>query len=155
MRNQRPTLLGVAIHGMSDLRTTVLSLLLGGISLADTAVSQPPSLPTPALTDGVWWTSQEGGPFDEAAYEFVTRFQYAGGDVNLLAGVFRQATGMHADAFAAAHLFGPMEITEVDWSTWGKREGYPNLSGSLLLLPRDMAKLGLLVLQSGRWQDRH
>jgi CubicO group peptidase (beta-lactamase class C family) len=83
-----------------------------------------------------------------------TEWNYTGADVNLLGGIIHQATGLHADVFAGKHLFAPLEITDFDWSTFGKIEGYPNLAGSLRLRPRDMAKIGTLVLRDGRWQDR-
>ncbi len=90
----------------------------------------------------------------EPAHEPGTVWSYANPDVNLLAGVLHQATGQHADEFAAEHLFAPLGITNFDWSTWGKQEGYPNVAGSLLLRPRDMAKIGALVLTEGRWHGR-
>jgi CubicO group peptidase (beta-lactamase class C family) len=88
----------------------------------------------------------------EIAHEPGTQWDYANPDVNLLSGVIYRATGLHADAFAAKHLFTPLGITDFDWTTYGKIEGYPNLAGSLRLRPRDMAKIGALMLADGRWQ---
>lgn len=88
----------------------------------------------------------------EVMHEPGTKWNYASPDVNILGGVIRQATGLHADVFAGKYLFAPLGITDFDWSTFGKIEGYPNLAGSLRLRPRDMAKIGALVLAGGRWQ---
>ncbi len=47
----------------------------------------------------------------EPAHEPGTVWSYADSDVNLLAGVLRQATGQHADEFGAEPLFAPLGIT--------------------------------------------
>jgi CubicO group peptidase (beta-lactamase class C family) len=97
-------------------------------------------------------------PYHHVLTEGVTglhgqRWRFGDRDVNLLAGVLRQATGLHADEFAAAYLFAPLAIESYDWSA-GRKEGFPMLHGTLRLRPRDLAKLGSLVLESGRWQGR-
>ncbi len=81
-----------------------------------------------------------------------TRFLYVGANVNLLAGVLHHATGQHADEFAGRYLFGPLGIQGWDWDQ-AKVEGYPSMAGTLQLRPLDMAKLGQLVLNEGRWKD--
>lgn len=80
-------------------------------------------------------------------------FEYVSPNVDLLAGVIKEATGMHADAYAEEHLFGPLGFGAYDWE-YGRWEGYPLMDGSLHLLPRDMAKLGQLILDGGRWQGK-
>ena len=82
-----------------------------------------------------------------------SRWLYNDSDVELLGGVLRGATGMQADELAAQALFAPLEITAWDWES-GKTEGYPLLSGALRLRPLDMAKIGQLVLDRGRWRGR-
>jgi CubicO group peptidase (beta-lactamase class C family) len=86
-------------------------------------------------------------------YEPGTRFLYIGADVNLLAGVLRNATGQHADDFAGNHLFEPLGVQDWDWER-AKVEGYPSMAGTLQLRPLDMAKLGQLVLNQGRWNGK-
>jgi CubicO group peptidase (beta-lactamase class C family) len=80
-----------------------------------------------------------------------THWAYHSANVNLLAGVLKQATGLHADEFAEAHLFAPLGITAYDWS-YLATDGYRLMDGSLQLRPRDMAKLGLLLRDGGRWR---
>ena len=46
-----------------------------------------------------------------------TKWDYVSANVNLLAGVIFNATGVHADAFAREILFGPLGIATSDWST--------------------------------------
>lgn len=82
-----------------------------------------------------------------------THWAYQSANVDLLAGVLKQATGMHADAWAQERLFGPLGITAWDWNGMAVG-GYRLMDGSLRLRPRDMAKLGMLLRDEGRWQGR-
>jgi CubicO group peptidase (beta-lactamase class C family) len=54
--------------------------------------------------------------------------------------------------FAEKNLFRPLEIANVDWMA--DRDGYLIGASGLSLTARDMAKLGLLYLQRGRWDDK-
>ena len=116
------------------------------------------------MTAGLDWEPQEvtqawpGGPelFDEifrrrVVHEPGTRWLYNNADIELLGGVLRRATGLHGDELAAQALFGPLGITTWNWER-GRREGYPSLSGALHLRPLDMAKIGQMVLDGGRWR---
>jgi CubicO group peptidase (beta-lactamase class C family) len=77
-------------------------------------------------------------------------FQYDEGSANLLAGVIKHATGKHADVFAEECLFKPLDIKTYNWEE-EKQNGYPCCQGSLELRPRDMARIGQLVLNGGVW----
>ncbi|MCP4654441.1 MAG: serine hydrolase [bacterium] len=80
------------------------------------------------------------------------QFQYDSGGVILTSSMLKNRTGMHADAFAERHLFEPLGISRKRWIR--NREGHPHTGGGLDLLPRDMARFGLLYLRGGRWGDR-
>jgi CubicO group peptidase (beta-lactamase class C family) len=73
--------------------------------------------------------------------------------VNLLSGVLWRATGLHADEFAATFLFEPLGVEVFEWNR-GAQGDFPRMHAGLRLRPRDMAKLGQLVLEEGRWQGR-
>lgn len=79
-------------------------------------------------------------------------FEYISPNMDLLAGVIKHASGMYADDFAEKYLFSPLGITGYRWD-YGRWEGHPLMDGSLALRPRDMAKIGQLVLDGGRWDD--
>jgi len=81
-----------------------------------------------------------------------TRFQYDSGGVILMSSILKSRTGMHADSFAEKYLFIPLGIKNVMWHR--NQEGHPHTGGGLSLLPRDMAKFGLLYLRKGRWENR-
>jgi CubicO group peptidase (beta-lactamase class C family) len=82
-----------------------------------------------------------------------SEFDYVSPNATLLAGVIKHATGDHADAFAERRLFGPLGIEEYDWDD-GRNRGYPRTEGTLKLRPRDMAKIGALVLGGGEWKGK-
>jgi CubicO group peptidase (beta-lactamase class C family) len=79
-------------------------------------------------------------------------FVYNSGATVLLAHVFRRSTGQDLGEYAARHLFEPLGITDFYWKR--TPTGLPDAEGGLYLLPRDLAKLGLLYLRGGRWRDR-
>lgn len=79
-----------------------------------------------------------------------SEFDYVSPNATLLAGVIKHATGLEADEYAEKYLFGPLGIVEYDWNE-GRQRGHPRTDGTLKLRPRDMAKIGALVLGDGEW----
>ncbi|MGL1590489.1 hypothetical protein ACSTHS_00335, partial [Vibrio parahaemolyticus] len=73
------------------------------------------------------------------------------GALMLVSAVVRKATGKPLDEFARETLFEPLGITGAEWARY---RGYTNAGGGLRLRPRDMAKMGQLVLAGGRWNGR-
>ncbi|HEV2302586.1 MAG TPA: serine hydrolase, partial [Stellaceae bacterium] len=81
-----------------------------------------------------------------------TVWTYSGGGVGLLASILQKATRRRLDVFARETLFGPLGIA--DWKWWPLASGDPSASGGLFLRPRDLAKIGQLVLAGGVWHGR-
>ncbi|MEO6036090.1 MAG: serine hydrolase [Verrucomicrobiota bacterium] len=79
------------------------------------------------------------------------RWAYCSGNCHLLSTILTQMTGTNALAFARRELFAPLGIEDVMWSEDARRNNHG--WGDLQLHPRDMAKLGQLFLQRGRWRD--
>jgi len=81
-----------------------------------------------------------------------TRFGYCSGNPHLLSIILSQNVGTNALAFARKELFEPLGIEDVYWPVdpQGRNHGW----GDLQLHPRDIAKLGQLFLQRGRWGNR-
>ena len=81
-----------------------------------------------------------------------TRWAYSNEGAQLLSPVLDRAARAPVQRYAAPRLFGPL----------GKRaprfyvdpHGHAQTYANLLTTPRDLARLGLLVLQRGRWQGR-
>jgi CubicO group peptidase (beta-lactamase class C family) len=78
-------------------------------------------------------------------------FFYNTGALALVSAIMRKATGRPLDEFAREVLFEPLGITAVEWK---RRKGDTDAGGGLRLRPRDMAKIGQLVLAGGRWNGR-
>ena len=72
---------------------------------------------------------------------------YNTGALTLVSAIVRKATGRTLDEFARETLFQPLGITSVEWV---RVKGDSDAGGGLRLRPRDMAKIGQLVLSSGR-----
>ena len=78
-------------------------------------------------------------------------FFYNTGALALVSAIIRKATGHPLDEFARENLFEPLGITAVEWERY---KVDTDAGGGLRLRPRDMAKIGQLVLAGGRWNDR-
>ncbi len=118
------------------------------------------------MSMGLDWTDQEAEQFAppggdrltdvlarNVEQEPGTHWRYVSRDTHLLSNVILEATGKHADVFAAEYLFAPLEISTWDWET-NKYEDHPSMSGTLEMHPRDMAKVGQLVLGEGSWKGQ-
>ena len=78
-----------------------------------------------------------------------TVFNYSSGESVLLAHIFRQATGMDLEEYAARHLFGPIGITRWFWKR--TPSGSLDTEGGLYLEARDLARIWELFLRDGVW----
>ena len=79
-----------------------------------------------------------------------TKWYYNGGGTNLVGQVIQRGSGMRLDYFADKYLFDPLGIRSSKWVYINRDFVY--CSGDLRLRPRDMAKLGQLVLDKGTWK---
>jgi hypothetical protein len=68
----------------------------------------------------------------------------------LLAAVLQKTSGYLVDVFANEALFGRLDIQDVEWRRYA--DGTANMSG-LRMRPRDLAKIGQLVLNGGVWNN--
>jgi len=124
-----------------------------------------------SMSSGLEWDEWQAGPFtsdeirlfwksDPARFFFDrplaappgTRFNYNGGSTATLAELLTRIQGKPLVELARTTLFEPLGIT--DWSWARDLRGRPLAFAGLRLRPRDMAKLGRLVLARGRWRDR-
>jgi CubicO group peptidase (beta-lactamase class C family) len=79
-------------------------------------------------------------------------FTYNSGLSILLGEIIRKSTGMYADKFAEKYFLGPLGISEYDWYRHG--DGTIQTGGGLRLRPRDMAKIGYMMLKNGNWKGK-
>jgi CubicO group peptidase (beta-lactamase class C family) len=81
-----------------------------------------------------------------------THFRYDGIGSDLLSVVLSKAIKQDAGDFAKRKLFDPLGIANYTW--YADSEGYLHGERGLHLTARDMAKIGILYLQHGRWGEK-
>ena len=81
-----------------------------------------------------------------------SEWNYSGGCTELLGAVLRKASGKPIEAFANEALFAPLGISDFNWVRYP--DNIPAAASGLQLRPRDLAKIGQLVLQRGRWDGK-
>ena len=80
-------------------------------------------------------------------------FNYCGGATSVLGAVLAKAVDGKIDAYAGEKLFGPLAIKDFEWlGCTGSTE--VAAFGGLRLKPRDLAKLGQLMVDDGRWNGK-
>ena len=77
------------------------------------------------------------------------KFRYSGECTNILGGLIYTIENKQADEFAEEVLFNKLGISEFDWE---RENGIVHCDAGLCIYPRDMTKVGLLVLNKGVWQ---
>ncbi len=168
-------ILGIAIHRgwVSGLDTPVLNLLPRYADLRSPEKNKITLRDLLTMSHGLKW--DENIPYsdphnsevemDNAAdpYRFVLAqpidtppgavWNYSGGGAALISAVLHQATGKTEDVLAQELLFSPLGITDVAWQQY-PRNDEPIAASGLRMLPRDLLKLGQLVLNHGAWNGR-
>lgn len=77
------------------------------------------------------------------------QFNYSSGETQLLAYIFRRATGHDIEEYAARHLFSPLGIERWHWKR--TPAGLIDTEGGLYLEAHDLARIWYLFLRDGRW----
>ena len=109
------------------------------------------------------WDNDEKGLLwrgDRARYVFErrtstspgTHFNYNGGLTAVLGLLIEEKTGQDLAEFARQRLFDPLGFQQWEWvaDLRGRTRAYTGLR----LVPRDLARIGRLMLDGGRWQGR-
>jgi CubicO group peptidase (beta-lactamase class C family) len=77
---------------------------------------------------------------------------YNGGATALVGRLLAKSTGEKLHPYARRVLFDPMEFGPTEWTVG--RDGDERAASGLRLLPRDLLKVGQLVLAGGLWKGR-
>ncbi|HWB67445.1 MAG TPA: serine hydrolase [Mycobacteriales bacterium] len=83
-----------------------------------------------------------------------SHFEYSQLGPALLAYVVQRAVGENLRAYAQRKLFGPIGITAGSYFWLEDRSGTPYGYSNLFLTPRQLARLGLLMQNHGKWRGR-
>jgi len=81
-----------------------------------------------------------------------TAFHYNSGNAHVLSAIIQETSGLNTQDFAQQHLFDFLGISEIKWQR--DIDGISIGGWGLKMTPRDMAKLGYLYLNQGRWDGR-
>lgn len=81
-----------------------------------------------------------------------TDWYYGDGNPQLISGIVQRTSGMSMEEVAAGNLFGPLGIRDYYWEK--HRDGLSMGGMGLWLLPRDMARIGQLMLNGGSWNGK-
>ncbi len=81
-----------------------------------------------------------------------SHFAYCGACLTPLAALLEKQSGLKLMDYAQKFLFDPMGIKVPPW--WEGPQGIHSPAFGLVLTPRDMAKIGVLVLKNGNWRGR-
>lgn len=81
-----------------------------------------------------------------------THYEYSNRGANLVSGIIGKASGMRTDRYVAKALLNPLGIRRFHWDL--DRAGQPQGLAGLHLLPRDLAKIGQLVLDDGVFEGK-
>lgn len=80
------------------------------------------------------------------------RWTYCGGATALLGRIIAKGTGKSLHTYAREVLFDPLGMAPTDWYTG--RDGELIAASGIRMLPRDLARIGLLMLNRGVWEGR-
>jgi CubicO group peptidase (beta-lactamase class C family) len=80
------------------------------------------------------------------------RWSYCGGATALLGKLVSDGTGRPLPEYAREVLFAPLGIAEFEWMAGD--DGVASAASGLRLTPRDLARIGELVLAGGAWDGR-
>jgi CubicO group peptidase (beta-lactamase class C family) len=80
------------------------------------------------------------------------RWTYCGGATALLGRIIAKGTGKSLHDYAREALFDPLGMGPTDWFIG--RDGEPVAASGIRMLPRDLARIGQLLLRGGALDDR-
>lgn len=121
------------------------------------------------MANGLSWHEGDGGINDElrmfwkkdiaryllghdVAVAPNTTFNYNGGGTAVLADLIKRGTGQDIADYARSRLFEPLGIR--DWAWIADIHGRSMPFNGLRMRPRDLLKIGRLVLDQGMWQGK-
>lgn len=162
------TLIGIALQrgDLDSIERTIGEVIPTRIPAdADPRVNEISMHSFLTMTSGLWWNHQDDWPMLLAADDWIantlrqpivaeqgTTYVYNTGGSHLLGVMLATVVGRPLEDYADEMLFAPLGIDRGAWMR--SPQGDVNGGSGLELMPTDMAKIGRLLLQRGRWNDR-
>lgn len=81
-------------------------------------------------------------------------FQYAQNALSVLPAIIEITTGTDFLDFVQREVMGPIGISRQNWVWLRDRSGNAAVGGGLAMRPSDLARIGQLLLDDGRWDGR-
>jgi CubicO group peptidase (beta-lactamase class C family) len=81
-----------------------------------------------------------------------TKYVYNDGCPQVISGVIQKVSGITEEEFANQYLFGPLNIENYHWEKL--KDNRTTAFAGLSLTARDMAKIGVLMLENGIWNGQ-
>lgn len=78
-------------------------------------------------------------------------WEYNNKSLNLMAGVIQKITGKRMDNYIGERLFKPLQISDYSWTL--DNTGNPHVMSGCQIKPKDLVKLGLLLLNKGNYNN--
>ena len=100
------------------------------------------------FNSGNWLKYALSQPMAEKPF---TVFKYNSGCPMIVAGIIEITSGMKLDDFAKKYLFDPLGIVKFRWLK--DSTGFCHAGGGLFLKPVDIMKIGVLVMNNGKWKN--
>jgi len=140
------------ISNLDELKKTLtlkdLLMMASGLNCNDASANRWAG--TIAMKKSKDWTQYTLNlPMAQAPGEY---FHYCNGVSHLLSAIIQESSGMQTIDFAKKYLFAPLGIKDIEWAE--SPEGINNGFSGLRLQPQDMAKIGLLYLNQGKWENK-
>jgi len=114
------------------------------------------------MTSGIYEDFGPGFALDQTIQEILnptlnfipgTDFRYSSASTHLLSAIINKSTGQKTSDFAEEYLFEPIGISQEDYY-WQENSQGINFGGyGLYFTPQAMARIGLLMLNNGTWDD--
>ncbi len=181
-RTQEKQFMENDLHDMRSISKTVIGLAIGiaidegKIPSVSMPIKQRPELQVGhllSMTTGLQWNESVGtyGTFEnnetqlffrpwrsnyvlekERLHQPGTVFSYSGGSTHVLADLLHQQTGEVFTDYIFNKLFKLLNITHYEWKTDALFR--PVSFAGLRLMPKDLLKIGQLMLNQGQWEGK-
>ena len=80
-----------------------------------------------------------------------TKYNYNDGDPHIISAIIQERTGKTMRDWAKEVLFDKIGINQLEWHTY--KDGITMGCFGILTTPRELAKIGQLILNNGKWGD--
>ena len=81
-----------------------------------------------------------------------SKYSYNNKSSNLLSGIIEKTSKLKLDKFLNKYIFKDLGIKDFNWRT--DKAGNPYGMAGLLIYPEDLAKIGLFILNKGKWNGK-